>query len=266
MRNRLSLLTLIVCVSATGALAQTVVLPEPNADPLRVDMARDPILRLSRTQSPREPFRAAIAAAVAGHPQTLEQLALGEEAQAVLDEAEERTLPSVDLTLTSYRVLAREFSNDQDNIVERSRSSQRTDALAAVNYTLFDFGAGARRIAAAGARLRAAAAETESGADRVALAAVASWYDVFAYRALVAVSAAFIEDQQDLRRDVEERVRLGVSAEGDVAQVDSFIASARRNSASRVFALAMKLSTCATSPSADTPSRTRSSTSRRRSC
>ncbi len=224
MRKALLLLGLISCVPPTGARGQT--LPEPDRDPLRVDFAADPILRLSRTQSPRAPFRNAIAAAVASHPQTLEQVALADEARAVLEEAEERTRPSVDLTLTSYRVIAREFSNDQDNIVERSRSNMRTDALAAVNYTLFDFGAGTRRIAAAGARLRAAAAETESAADRVALAAVASWYDVFAYRALVAVSAAFIEDQQDLRRDVEERVRAGASAEGDVAQVDSFIAGA----------------------------------------
>ncbi len=202
------------------------VLPEPDRDPLRVDFGADPILRLSRTQSPRVPFRNAIAAAVANHPQTLEQVALADEARAVLEEAEARTLPSIDLTVTSYRVLARDFSNDPDNIIERSRSRQRTDAIAGINYTLFDFGAGGQRIAAAGARLRAAAADTESGADRVALAAVASWYDVFAYRALVAVSAAFIEDQQDLRRDVEERVRAGVSAEGDVAQVDSFIAGA----------------------------------------
>lgn len=202
------------------------VLPVPDRDPLRLDMARDPILALARRETAREPFQAAIGAAVANHPATLEALALGDEARAVVAEARERQLPSVDLTLSSYWVIAREFSNDPENIIERSRANQRTDALAAVNYTLFDFGAGDRRVAAAGARLRAAAAETESGADRVALAAVAAWYDVFAFRALVAVSAAFIEDQQDLRRDVLERVRLGVSAEGDVAQVDSFIAQA----------------------------------------
>lgn len=227
MRLRSSLLLLFGCALSADAFAQSApTLPEPDRDPLRVDFGADPILRLSRTQTAIAPFRDAIAAAVASHPQTLESIATSDEAQAVLDEARARTRPSVDLTLTSYRVIARDFSNDPDNIVERSRSNMRTDALAAVNYTLFDFGAGTRRIAAAGARLRAAAAETESGADRVALAAVASWYDVFAYRALVAVSAAFIEDQQDLRRDVEERVRAGASAEGDVAQVDSFIAGA----------------------------------------
>lgn len=201
-------------------------LPLPDRDPLRIDARRDPILQLARTQSPRGPFRDAVAAAVASHPQTLESIATDDEAREAVAEARERTLPSVDLSISSYRVIARDFSNDPNNIVERSRANQRTDAIGQVNYTLFDFGAGERRIAAAGARLRAAAAETEQGADRIALAAIAAWYDVFAYRALVAVTAAFIEDQRDLRRDVEERVRLGVSAEGDVAQVDSFIASA----------------------------------------
>lgn len=201
-------------------------LPLADRDPLRVDMARDPILQLGRTEGPREPFRAAIAAAVAMHPRTLESLAIGEEARAAVAEARERTLPSIDLGISSYRVIAREFSNDPENIVERSRSNQRTDATVGVNYTLFDFGAGASRIAAAGARLRAAAAQTEQGADQIALAAIAAWYDVFAYRALVEISTSFIEEQQGLRRDVEERVRAGVSAEGDVAQVDSYIATA----------------------------------------
>ena len=59
-----------------------------------------------------------------------------------------------------------------------------TDALLSVQQTLFDFGANARRITAAGARLRAAGADLEAAADRVALGAVAAWYDVFAYRAI----------------------------------------------------------------------------------
>ena len=201
-------------------------LPAPDRDPLRVDTSRDPILRLGRAQSPREPFRLAVAAAVTNHPRTLESLALTDEAREVLGEARERRLPSADLTISSYRVISREFSDDPENIIERSRADRRTDALAAVNYTLFDWGAGTLRVTAAGARLRAAAAETEDGADRVALAAVAAWYDVFAFRALVAVSGAFIEDQADLRRDVATRIREGVSAEGDLAQVDSFVAAA----------------------------------------
>lgn len=201
-------------------------LPAPDSDPLRVDMARDPILLLARRQASPGAFRITLARAVERHPGTAESLALQEEAEAVLSEARERQRPSVDLSLTSYRVIAREFSDDPENIIERSRPDRRTDAIAAVNYTLFDFGAGNNRTAAAGTRLRAAAAELENGADRVALEAVAAWYDVFAFRALVAVAAGAIRDQEGLRRDVEMRIAQGASAEGDLALVDNYVASA----------------------------------------
>jgi outer membrane protein, adhesin transport system len=218
--------TALACL-ATGAsaLAQQT-LPEPTGRPLAIDFAADPILRLRRDQTGFEPFRAAIAAAVERHPGTAEAAAGEDEAVAVLEEARQGRLPTIDLSVTSYRVLSREFSNDEENIIERSRPVQRTDALLAVNQTLFDFGATTQRILASGARLRAAAADIEVAADRVALGAVASWYDVFAFRALVALTEAFAASQRDLKAAVAERIREGVSAEGDLARVDSYIAQA----------------------------------------
>ncbi|HEX8192337.1 MAG TPA: TolC family protein [Allosphingosinicella sp.] len=201
-------------------------LAEPSRDPLRVDVANDPILQLGASRARFEEFREIIAATVERHPARLEQEAVTDEARAVLAEARERQRPSADATVTSYRVIAREFSNDQQNIIERSRPEQRTDALLSVNQTLFDFGAGDRRVAAAGARLRAAALEAEATSDRVALAAIAAWYDIFAYRALTVLTETFAESQRALRESVEERVRSGVSAPGDVARVESYIASA----------------------------------------
>ena len=204
-------------------------LPAPTRDPLRdIDPASDPILRLARSQASRQAFTATVAAAVERHPGTREYQALTEEARQVVAEAHERQLPTVDIGVTSYRVLSREFSNDEENIVERSRPGQRTDATIQVNQTLFDWGAGAFRELAASARLRAAAAQGESAADRIALGAVAAWYDVFAYRALVSLSETFIANQQDLRAAVEMRIRQGVSAPGDASQVESYIASAQR--------------------------------------
>ena len=144
----------------------------------------------------------------------------------MLEEARQGRLPTIDLSVTSYRVLSRDFSNDEFNIIESSRPRQRTDAVFALNQTLFDFGATTQRILASGARLRAAAAEIEVAADRVALGAVAAWYDVFAFRALVALTEAFTASQRDLRAAVEERIREGVSAEGDLPRVDSYIAQA----------------------------------------
>lgn len=202
-------------------------LSEPTADPLRIDPSTDPILRLAHSQASLAEFRAAVAGAVERHPATQESEATTAEVRAVVAEAHERRLPSIDLSVSSYRVLAREFSNDPNNIVERSRATNRTDAQLSIQQTILDFGASAARVAAAGARLRAAAAEAEATADRIALGTVAAWYDVFATRALVAVTESFVANQEELREAVEERIRQGVSAPGDTARVESYLASAQ---------------------------------------
>ena len=201
-------------------------LPTPTGAPMTIDFSNDPVLLLRHRQSSFEPFRAIVAGAVERHPGTAEAAANEDEARAVLEESRMGELPTVDFNLTSYRVLSRDFSNDPFNIIERSRPQQRTDALLTVNQLIFDFGATARRISAAGARLRSAGAELEVAADRTALNAVAAWYDVFAFRALVALSEAFSANQRDLRTAVEERIRQGVSSESELARVDSYIAQA----------------------------------------
>jgi adhesin transport system outer membrane protein len=202
------------------------VLPAPTGDPLRIDLSSDPILRLSESSIPVEEFRQIVAAAVLRHPARLEAIAGGEEAEAALAEAREGLFPSGDLTVDSYQSIAREFSNDPDNIIERSRPEQRTDALLNIRQTVLDFGATSKRIAAAGARLRGATAEVESIADQVALNTIANWYDVVAYQALVAVSEEFSGAQDSFREAINERIRQGASAEGDLAQIESYIARA----------------------------------------
>jgi len=202
-------------------------LPAPSTDPLKIDFAADPVLRLARSQASPELFRGLVDAAVERHPATQEAAAGTAEARSVVAEANERRLPSIDLSVSSYKVIAREFSNDPRNIIERSRPAQRTDATLTVQQTVFDFGAGADRVLAAGARLRAAAADAEASADQVALSSIAAWYDVFAYRALVGLTDDFVRNQEELRAAVEERIRQGVSAPGDTARVESYLASAR---------------------------------------
>ena len=98
--------------------------------------------------------------------------------------------------------------------------------LANVTQTVFDFGAGESRVRAASARLRAAGADVESVADQIALNMVASWYDLYGYRALLALTEAYRAGLNDLRAAVEDRIRQGASADGDVALVDSSIARA----------------------------------------
>ena len=215
-----------LCAALASASPAQAPLPAPTGRPLDIDFSHDPVLQLRREQSSFAEFQAIIAATVERHPGTAELAAGEDEALAVLEEARAAQLPTVDTTVTSYRVIARDFSNDPTNIIERSRPEQRTDAIVSVQQLLFDFGAANRRIRAAGARLRAAGAELEGVADRVALNAVAAWYDLFGYRALVALTEAFVASQRELREAVQIRIREGVSAEGDLARIDSYIAQA----------------------------------------
>lgn len=216
----------LVGAAATLAHAQSNAPPLPDATerPLDIDFSRDPILGLARESESEAVFRRLIGEAVRLHPATGEAAAGEDEAIAELEQAEEQRRPTVDIGVTSYRVLTRDFSNDPFNIIERSRPIQRTDATLTVQQVLFDFGAGEARVRAAGARLRAAGAQLEYDADRIALSAIAAWYDVFGYRALVDLTRAFVASQRELRAAVEERIRRGASAEGDLAQVDSYIA------------------------------------------
>ena len=131
------------------------------------------------------------------------------------------------MTVTSYNCSRANSPTPRRTSSSGRRPDQRTDATLSVSQTIFDFGAGADRVLAPGARLRAAAADAEANADQVALTSIAAWYDVFAYRALVGLTEDFVTNQEELRAAVEERIRQGVSAPGDTARVESYLASAQ---------------------------------------
>ncbi len=201
-------------------------LPVPSADPLAIDPAADPILKLARAQSPVGAFRAAIAAAVRRNPAYDEAVAVQAEAEAARDEIKARANPIVDVSVSSFKVISREFSNDPGNILERQRPDHRTDAILRVQQAFLDFGASSARIKAGTQRMQAAAAQIEDTSGQLALRAVAAWYGVYGYRTLVALAEAFAASQRELREQVQVRIRQGVAAQGDLAQVDSYIASA----------------------------------------
>lgn len=221
-----SCLGVALCLFGAGAAAAQSELPVPTQTPLEIDFSRDPILNLAQRETASDLFRTTVEAAVRRHPATDESRAGVDEAGAGVEGARESRYPSVDIQLSTYRVLSREFSDDPNNIIERSRAPSRTDALVSVQQTLLDFGAGSGRVRAAGARLRAAGAELEATADRVALSTIAGWYDVFGYRALTQLSEAYAANLREMRAAVELRVRQGASAEGDLAQADVYIARA----------------------------------------
>lgn len=194
------------------------------AAPLRAADAEDQVLALGHDGGAAAPFRSSVIAAVARHPSITEARAGETEAAAARREAQAGLLPTIDLTATSYRVLSRKFSNDPDNIIERSRAHSRSDLAVSLTQKVLDFGATSERITAAGARLRAAAANIDVTADQVALRMIAAWYDVFTYRALVQLADAHTRQQQGLRGDVQTRIDQGYSASGDLIRVDSALA------------------------------------------
>jgi adhesin transport system outer membrane protein len=200
-------------------------LPVPSGDPLNIDAASDPILRLARTQVSMDKFARVMSAAVRRNPAIDEAGAQVEEASAVRGETRARTLPTADLSISTFQVIDRVFSNDPGNVLERSRPRARTDGLVRIQQPVVDFGASVARIRAAQARLEAAQASVEDTATRIALQAVSAWYSVYGYRALVRLSEAFGDSQRDLRGNIEQRILQGAAAAGDIAQVDSYIAA-----------------------------------------
>jgi adhesin transport system outer membrane protein len=186
--------------------------------------ADDPVLALAMQTASGQVFREAVAAAVARHPSLTEAQASETEAAAARREAKAGWLPTLDVSATSYHVLARKFSDDPDNVYERSRANSRSDFMVSLSQKVIDFGATSERIAASGARLRAAAASVDVAADQIALRMIAAWYDVFTYRALVRLVDTHSLQQQALRRDVQTRIDQGYSASGDLIRVDSALA------------------------------------------
>ena len=207
------------------------ILPEPVEDPLRINIADDPLIAfLSRTSPPGQ-FTSLVEQSVLTYPGVEETRYAVEEAAAARREARSALFPTIDLEATSRTSLVRNFSNDPDNVLERSRARGRTDATFALNQRLLDFGATSRRIDAAGYRLRAAMYERERQTDAVALRAIAAWYDVFTYRALVKLGQSLLDGELELQESVQYRIDQGVSARGDLARVQSEIASREAESA-----------------------------------
>ncbi|MCM8732016.1 TolC family protein [Hephaestia sp. GCM10023244] len=201
-------------------------LPAPTQQPMAIDPDEDPILRLAQSSVAPDFFRAAIADAVRRNPELDSALAQRYQARAARAEASWNRFPVADLALTNFQTLSRDFSNDPGNVIERSRPDHRTDLQLNVQQSLWDFGAVENRIKAAHRRLDAATENIDDSASQVAIEAISAWYDVFGYGALVQLGEGFVDAQGVLREQIDERVAQGASAPGDVAQVESYIASA----------------------------------------
>ncbi len=205
-----------------GALA----LPNATAQPLAIDFADDPVLKLSRTTQIGDAFKTMVAAAVARSPRLREAEAGVAEARAGRGEARAGLFPAAELSVVSDQLLDRNFSSNPNNFLERIRPSGRTDARVSIQQRLFDFGATSRRIRSANAMLLAAQAGVEQDSVDVALATISAFYETYGYRALVQLGEATSASQREIGDAVSERIASGVAAEGDRARVDAFVAAA----------------------------------------
>ncbi|TKD51218.1 TolC family protein [Sphingomonas baiyangensis] len=210
-----------------GARTRDGVLPAPSNDPMAIDPEADPILRLARASGDLAGFQAAIQAAVSRHPSVDEVVARQDEALAARNEARTLQYPVVDVSMTYFNILTRNFSNDPQNVLERSRPRERTDQLLRIQQPILDFGTSNARIEAGNQRLAAATSTIDDVSAQLALRGVQAWYQVFGFRALVGLSEAFLANQTDLRAAIDDRIAQGVSAPGDKAQVESYIAAAQ---------------------------------------
>lgn len=197
-------------------------LPAPVDDPLAFNPASDPILALAEGTTSPEQFQRAISNAVLRHPSLAEVRADLAELEALRDEARTLELPVIDFSLTHFQTIAREFSNDPQNVLERSRPRDRTDALLRGTLPVIDFGRAQYRIRAGNQRLAAGESNIEASKVSVALSAIAAWYQVFTYRALVSLANVFVDSHEDLRLALVERIDAGASAPADLVQYDSY--------------------------------------------
>ncbi len=219
---------------ATCALVAFIPLPAAAQDaivgPVAEDSA-DPVLAFAREASDLEELRAAVLSAIERSGSLGEARAARDEAEARRNEVRTQETPTLELGLSSFRVISRDFSNDPQNFLERSRPSKRTDATLRASQLLFDFGATVQRIEAANARIEVAIAQIDDTANQTALRTVSVQSDVHGRRTLVQLGSAFVASLYDLRAKMVERVDEGVSSEVDLAQVDGYIAQAEAQQA-----------------------------------
>lgn len=207
--------------------AQPTALPPPEPDPLTIDLDADPVMALERQDGGLALFRQRLEAAAEDSPAIAEAEARNLEAVAGRRLARAGQLPTGEASVTSFRTLARDFSNDPQNIIERSRPTRRTDALISLTQPLIDFGASADRVAAAQERVTSSEARFTGVAEDIGLRAISAWYDLFAARTLVALGEALDASHVSLGEAIDQRIAQGISARADRIRIDGTIAAGR---------------------------------------
>lgn len=216
----------LVCAAPGYSQTPLATLPGPSGAPQSIDPTTDPLLNFMQRADAGTAFKDKVGKAVETHPSVQESINVQREARQVRAEVRAGLLPTVNAQLNGDYSLSREFSDDPDNVIERSRPRARTDANLNAEQLLYDFGATGARVRAASARIRAAEAEVRSVANDAGIRAVAAYYDLLAYQTLVDIGQDFIQRHRDILEDTRTRFQQGYGAGGDVARVESYLASA----------------------------------------
>ena len=204
---------------------QTALVPPPSGDPRTVTAAADPLIAWVEAPATPEPG-AAIAAAAIRDPAARETLARADEAEGLHREARAAARPHIDLDLTSQHVVARGFSHDPGNLIERSRPAHRTDLSLSAEQPLWDFGATPARIAAARDRTLGERARAEAALSDAALAAARAWEDWRTGLAVQRIADAQARRTERILADTRTRIAAGASAQGEADRVEANLGTA----------------------------------------
>lgn len=209
--------------SGPGECAQRLSLPSPRKDPLADGESCDLVLALEREEQGNGAFFDMVRNSVERHPALAETKADEEAARAGRRVARAGLFPTIDAEVTFDHAIARRFGNDINTIVEQSRLDGRTDVSVTASQTVLDFGATSRAIGAANSRIKSAEAQVADTEQSVAFLAIQAYYDLFLYQRLAELAASFQQRQAVIRGAVEDHVRQGASARGDLSRIDASI-------------------------------------------
>lgn len=210
---------------AAAPVPAQLVLPAPLQDPRAIDFTTDPVLAFVTAAASGNDFTIAVAAAVARHPAFAEAEANTETARAQRREIRAGLFPTLSVAVIGSQSLTRNFI-DTSAAVERLLPRGRTDASLTADQLLFDFSATGGRIASASARVRAATADADRAASRLAEAATQAWYQVIGFQALTELSDALIARHRAILADTQARTLAGVGTGGDIARAQAGLADA----------------------------------------
>ena len=217
-------------VSIVAVLVAGGVVPLEAA--LAQDFAPDRLIARLSERPPEEPdFASRILDAVVAHPQV--RSALAQSAQVGLDRRIERAarLPELNAELSGAAVIVREFEDDFDNIVERSRPNEQANLSVIGRQQLFDFGAASKRTRGAAHRHDQSRAEARGVATEIALAGAQAYLDVLRHSVLAELAQDNIRRHDQILTQIRDRQASGAGVLGEVARAEARRADAQARAA-----------------------------------